>query len=105
MQTTTFLGSCVHGSGKEGATKLAGEVGRKLCSSRKYKTGGFSSCFKVRKDALHDGRGQVLRPAPFAPLLNAALPARHAQRKSAQALGICWGQAAHQLAGLVDRVS
>ena len=42
-------------------------------------------------------------PAPLAPLFDAALPAGHAQSEGAQALGISWGQAAHQPAGLVDR--
>ena len=35
------------------------------------------------------------------PLINTPLPARHAQRKGAQALGLRRGQAAHQLVGLV----
>ena len=61
------------------------------------------SGIEERQDALHDGGGQVEGPATLTPLLDAALPPRHAQRKGAQALGICGGQVAHQLAGLLIR--
>ena len=72
------------------------------------KQGGGNSCWARScavdegQDASHGGRWKGQRPQLWA-LPAVALYSPQAQRSGAQALGIRWRQAPHQLAGLGDR--